>query len=107
VTAVIDAADAELRALQVALHLAGEQPLTVLLTGAQAAREARRAQVERVLAAGGAKLRIELAPEAAVPHLARARPARIVVVSGAMLRADRAVLAALLDAILAPVMLVG
>jgi hypothetical protein len=101
---VLDAADAELRALQVALRLAGDQPLTVLLTGAEP--EARRAQVEHAFAGRGPRPRIELAPGAALPRLALARRARIVVVSGTILRADRGALAALIDAITAPLILV-
>jgi hypothetical protein len=107
ITAVLDAADAELRALQVALRLAGDQPLTVLLTGAEGALRARRAQVERALAAGGTRLGIEFAPRAELPRLARARRARIVVVSGTILRADPDALAALIDAVSAPLILVG
>jgi hypothetical protein len=106
ITAVLDAADAELRALEVALRLAGDQPLTVLLTGAEPALATRRAQVERALAAGGTKPTIELAPEAALPRLARARRARIVVVSGTILRADPGALAALIEATAAPLILV-
>jgi hypothetical protein len=90
----------------VALRLAGDQPLTVLLTGAEPALATRRAQVERALAAGGTKPTIELAPEAALPRLARARRARIVVVSGTILRADPGALAALIEATAAPLILV-
>jgi hypothetical protein len=104
VTAVLDAADAELRALQVALRLAGDQPLTVLLTGAEP--EARRAQVEHAFAGRGPRPSIELAPGTALPRRALARRARIVVVSGTILRADRGALAALIDAITAPLILV-
>jgi len=107
IAAVLDATDTELRALQVALRLAGDQPLTVLLTGAEPAWEARRAQVERALAAGATRPRIELVPEGELPRLAHTRRARIVVASGTILRADRDALAALLDAIAAPLILVG
>jgi hypothetical protein len=107
ITALLDAADTELRALQVALKLAGDEPLRVLLSGAQPVHEARRAQVEHALAAGGARATVELAPQAALPRLARTRRSRIVVASGTILCADREALAALIDALAAPLILVG
>jgi hypothetical protein len=110
VTALLDAADPELRALHVALQLAQGRPLAVLLTGPPEALPALRVRVEEELASSRAKARIELAPEHSLARLARTSAAlrsRVLVLGGTTIYADPQALRALVQATSAPIILVG
>jgi hypothetical protein len=110
VTAWLDAADPELRALEVALRLAGDRPLLLLLAGAQGALPQLRARVEAQLESGGARsTTIRAATQGAVGELGSAAASRhrALVLGPSPIRTDRKALKALVEAQPGLLVLVG